>query len=333
MRLWGGIVIAIPCETGAETHATDSESPKLKYYSIMANKPNPVEAWEKYKNVHSVVLSEIFSSINRESRDPSAFPVVTEAAINNQSKSDLFTKAFAVLQCTWLILQSIARTSQGLRLTKLELATLAFTMCAFFMYSFWWYKPFDAQQSIPLLCLHPRTQQRIRSELKQWAPTVREDDLDSSTLYQFLGASFSLLIPTAQRNPLVPRAIMFQSLIFHITAIAFSGIHVIAWNWDFPSQTSKTLWRVFSIIATGGALALTILILIGVGADELIKVVIGERHAERTDTVLGLAMLFIFISYVASRVGLIGLVFYSFSAMPTSVYQSPNWNLVFPHFS
>ena len=42
-------------------------------------------------------------------------PYVTQQEIKDRSKSDAFTKLFAIGQSTWLIVQCIARAAQGLR--------------------------------------------------------------------------------------------------------------------------------------------------------------------------------------------------------------------------
>ncbi|KAL3450810.1 hypothetical protein BJX65DRAFT_293953 [Aspergillus insuetus] len=124
-----------------------------------------------------------------------SMPPYYDEDLANQSNSDLPTKAFAVLQCAWL-------------LTVLELTTLAFIVCAAFMYAFWCYKPFDSQTLIILRCQNPQIVTHIRESLKPW----RKD--------------------TRHKN----------RLLFHATAIVFSGIHLIAWNWDIPSRTLSKLY-------------------------------------------------------------------------------------------
>ncbi|KAF5530282.1 hypothetical protein FNAPI_13610 [Fusarium napiforme] len=63
---------------------------------------------------------------------------IPESEIKDLSKADVITKAFAVIQCTWLVVQSICRVAQGYTISLLELATLAFIFCAFIMHIFWW---------------------------------------------------------------------------------------------------------------------------------------------------------------------------------------------------
>ncbi|KAF5575510.1 hypothetical protein FPCIR_13132 [Fusarium pseudocircinatum] len=80
-------------------------------------------------------------------------PRITEEDISDLGKSDAFTKVFALLQCTWLVVQSIARAAQGHAISQLELSTLAFIPCALAMYILWWQKPFGIERRHILLRL------------------------------------------------------------------------------------------------------------------------------------------------------------------------------------
>ncbi|PMD31518.1 hypothetical protein L207DRAFT_640790 [Hyaloscypha variabilis F] len=76
--------------------------------------------------------------------------IPTEKEINDLSKADAFTKAFACIQSGWLIIQCIVRVSVGLPITQLELATMAFVVCALAMYLLWWHKPFGVESRTSL---------------------------------------------------------------------------------------------------------------------------------------------------------------------------------------
>ncbi|KAL3470351.1 hypothetical protein BJX99DRAFT_251265 [Aspergillus californicus] len=222
-------------------------------------------------------------SFKSESEGGLCFPLVTEEDINNQAKSDPFSKSFALLQCSWLIIQSIARATQGLQLTELELTTLAFTICAFAIYGLWWYKPYDAQRPIHLLCLDRATAVHIR------------------TIYD-------------------------TSLVFHTTALAFSATHLIAWNWEFPSPTIRILWRTFSLISTCGPLTLLF-------SGLFVVRVVPPNRSKLFGKIILPTFYTLGVLYAVSRLGLIVLIFYCFSSMPASVYQTPDWSNMVPHFS
>ena len=73
------------------------------------------------------------------------YPIVAREEIQDKSKGDAVTKALVVLQTTWFLLQCVARASQHLALTELELATAAFALLNIVIYALWWDKPLDVQ--------------------------------------------------------------------------------------------------------------------------------------------------------------------------------------------
>ena len=77
-----------------------------------------------------------------------AFPVVTAAEIRDKGRGDFLSKAIAILQSIWFIVQCIARGVEGLALTELELVTLALASLTGLMYYFWWDKPLGVMEPI-----------------------------------------------------------------------------------------------------------------------------------------------------------------------------------------
>jgi hypothetical protein len=93
--------------------------------------------------------------------------IPTEKEINDLSKADAFTKAFACIQSTWLIIQSIVRVSVGLPITQLELATMAFVLCALTMYLLWWRKPFgvESRNSLTVIAYTDSHKEAVTTQL------------------------------------------------------------------------------------------------------------------------------------------------------------------------
>lgn len=78
------------------------------------------------------------------------FPRITEDDIRDRSKGDALSKGLVILQTSWFILQCIARWSQHLSVTELELVTLAFAALNGVMYYLWWNKPLDVRRAFPI---------------------------------------------------------------------------------------------------------------------------------------------------------------------------------------
>ena len=77
------------------------------------------------------------------SRDPESLLPVKIAASQNPGQSSGIVKIITCVQAVWFCSQCIARMSNGLAISLLELNTFAHCISAFFIYGFWWYKPYD----------------------------------------------------------------------------------------------------------------------------------------------------------------------------------------------
>ena len=81
------------------------------------------------------------------------FPTVTVEEIEDRSKADAFSKTIAIGQTLWFIAQCLARISQHLDLTLVELVTLSLATLNGVMYFLWWNKPLDVRCPIRVYLL------------------------------------------------------------------------------------------------------------------------------------------------------------------------------------
>ncbi|KAK3370969.1 hypothetical protein B0T24DRAFT_680108 [Lasiosphaeria ovina] len=233
---------------------------------------------------------------------------LTEEDIKGQSRSDAFTKLFAVVQSTWLVVQSIARAYRGLAITQLELATIAFIFCAILMYGFWWHQPFGIEQRHTVVRVH------------QVPPVVRYYDADCHLdervpdIDEFFDlVFFNVLLIDAEdiHKDMVP------TVALSLSGTAFAAIHLAAWNWEFPSPLIQSLWRSFAVTA----LVTSFL--------PFVQHVLFSAVDSLSD---GVALLLFWIpafimslSYIVARLGILVLTFYSFTSMPASAYKKVEW--------
>ncbi|KAF5618415.1 hypothetical protein F25303_13030 [Fusarium sp. NRRL 25303] len=175
-----------------------------------------------------------------------------ESEIKDLSKADVITKAFAIIQCTWLIVQSICRVAQGYTISLLELATLAFIFCAFIMHIFWWNKPFDVESRRIVTAVGPDIKLPAKfSTLSMDDLTVsnkellrvRVRDASSEIIDDMADPLIAILFDTASATS----GEYFPALLLYITSTAFIAIHLSAWNWEFPSTVVRSLWRWFNV--------------------------------------------------------------------------------------
>ena len=74
------------------------------------------------------------------------FPDISEAQIRDKSKASALAKTLVCFQGIWFCMQFVARLSQNLTVSLLELNTFAHALCAFLVYLLWWNKPLDIEE-------------------------------------------------------------------------------------------------------------------------------------------------------------------------------------------
>lgn len=121
-----------------------------------------------------------------------------------------------------------------------------------------------------------------------------------------------------------------RCLLYHTVATAFAAIHIVAWNWDFPSPTVQLLWRIFSVYCTANGPVLLIYWAIMGAFDSNTP---SNSIALKPLEVIGMiAIALMGTAYVVMRLGLIVLAIYSLSSMPEDVYKVLDWATVVPVF-
>ena len=119
------------------------------------------------------------------------FPRISKAEIEDKSKGDSISKAVVILQTSWFVMQCIARGVQGLPITELELATVAFAALNFVIYLLWWDKPLNVQRGVRVY------KKRITEE------PVDDGDVEATVgFWVALGDALSELPAAIVRGPL-----------------------------------------------------------------------------------------------------------------------------------
>jgi hypothetical protein len=163
-------------------------------------------------------------------------PEVAEAQIKDKSKGDAIVKTLAIIQVLWLAIQLTLRKTEDLPATQLEIMTLAFAACSSVTYLLNWYKPQsvatriykvadkypEAQDVAKLGCLGPTVIWFRRGIGSLGNDAVHYPDLKES-LRPFIMASL-------------------------MVAVLFGSVHLLAWNFQFPTTGEQLGWRIASIL-------------------------------------------------------------------------------------
>jgi len=256
-------------------------------------------------------------------------PDITQNDIKAIGNSDALGRVVFMVQLLWFILQIIARGVEGLAITLVELYTLSMIALAVEYTFFWWDKPHRPQS--PHI-FYQSEAPKILSKEKLSTAWMAEPSGSHGLISRLFrikasssteeGKTFPRFDGFQPRKPSKLIAMMenvnpvdIQLFSLYLAWIIIGGLHLVAWNWAFPTETEKIMWRVASLVLFTSPFA-------------MIFVSWLERFGLSSDDVtyiLGTAG-------VVARALLVGLMLASLRALPSSAYEPVNWTTFIPHF-
>ncbi|KAL7957755.1 hypothetical protein V8C34DRAFT_324935 [Trichoderma compactum] len=174
-------------------------------------------------------------------------PDITEGEIKDKSKGDLFVKAIAVGQILWSVIQIIGRAARRLPVSPLEVAVVAFAVCAIFIYGLYWHKPQRVGIATTI-----QLKETSLTEAGAISDAVLDALKDAPKGKRAFGNIFS-------DDPLPGAPISLDTskdeagwevMAGAAGATVFGAIHVVAWNFAFPSRIDLIFWRCASVYTT-----------------------------------------------------------------------------------
>ena len=160
-------------------------------------------------------------------------PTITESEIRDKSKEDALVKVLALVQAVWLAVELIIRASTGRQSSQIEIMALAFAVCALLSYLLLLSQPKDV--SIPTVL-----------------PAVRGP---KSTEFEAIVRRRVVTGPWPRRGYAMPNfATSLQDggwvLLLGTVGglLVFGSVHLIAWNFEFPTATEGLLWKISALV-------------------------------------------------------------------------------------
>lgn len=232
-------------------------------------------------------------------------PAMPLEDIKERSKQDNFANVIMYFQVSVFVTIALGRGVQGLPVSPLELTTIAFICCAAGVEFFWWKKPLD-----------------IRSH------TSVTISLDGES--QFLTVFPELLFAPSEQEKaeLIDPKLFFGRFVedtneMHKKGIAslvtigciFGGIHLLAWNFSFPTEIERWLWRFFGISASSSLVCMYTTLWF-----------CRNKTARWTIVTCGGVL------YSLSRTFLVVEAFVALRFVPIRLYETVSWEGTLPHF-
>ncbi|KAJ7450759.1 hypothetical protein FB451DRAFT_1566418 [Mycena latifolia] len=230
--------------------------------------------------------------------------------IMDKGKGDALSKGVALAQGVWFTAQCLARVSQRLPMTELEVVTLAFAVMNIFTRLLWWGKPLDVQQPIPV---GPTEQPH-----EAIPPPHRVNLLD-----RFAGLC-------AGYYPEYDPATDARGALFIVECFVgtiFGAIHCAAWNAHFPSADEMWMWRACSLLVAVIPVTLAASYMIA----HCLPVPVAIKKT-KAFTLISLATLLLGIpTYIIARLFLVILPFTALRALPPGAFMDVDWRVYIPH--
>lgn len=169
----------------------------------------------------------------------SRLPYVTEAIVRDRDKGDTLVKLAAVWQTVWLAIDLAARQAAGLPSSPLEFTVLAFAVLALLTYLLTWFAPKDVQTPI-------------------YVPFTRLPTADELLTLAVLRPHAGGLCPGSFSNWCMPsvdareqgytRGIRVGGAAVAWSGMVFGSLHLLAWEFAFPTVAEKWLWRAAALM-------------------------------------------------------------------------------------
>jgi len=226
--------------TGDSNGSQEQKVVEPKENSLPATIPENGKS-RPYHNPYHLTATQIYKL--RDKRVLLKLPHISEEELEDKSKSDSFVKTITIFQIIWATIQIIVRTARKLAISQLELAVIAFGACAVVIYLLYWSKPKSTSTTITILWYQDQIPKDVLELIK-----------DRTTR---LGLAFFLVDDDERvrcgsriQNDAIEEDkdgefTLFIALI--LGAALFGGIHIGAWNFDFPSRIELIFWRCASV--------------------------------------------------------------------------------------
>lgn len=178
----------------------------------------------------------------------------------DKSKADTMTRLLTLAQAAWLIVQLCGRAFQRLPITTLELSAAAIVFCSFGTFLCWLQKPSDVQRGITL-SIKATTAEILLDAGEVAAEPYKHTPLDFVAKQHFT-CSYDVMGPFGLRcddrerplrrfpNDRFPDIRTFEKLALFTWTLAYAALHLLGWNFEFPSKIEQLLWRISSLTVT-----------------------------------------------------------------------------------
>ncbi|CZT02216.1 uncharacterized protein RCO7_11055 [Rhynchosporium graminicola] len=187
-----------------------------------------------------------------------SIPAIEQKDISDKSKADGFAKFITIFQVSWFILATLSRGIQHLAITTFELSAIAIVAGTLVTFLCWLNKPLDLVVPIIIDIVASISEILIQAGDQAKMPYTQTplDFIDNQGPSWSTDVMSKVSIKTGpQQRPLerlgndrIPHLTTPVTIVLFVLTFIYSGIHMVDWNFSFPSPEEKLLWRICSTI-------------------------------------------------------------------------------------
>lgn len=247
------------------------------------------------------------------------FPKISEREINDKNKGDAIVKLLAVIQVLWLGIQLAIRAAMGRQSSQIEITALAFAVCASITYLLLLRQPKDVSMPFVIHADRNATYEEF-TKIVTASKTIDGLELHNNYIISTFSHPSSNSDHTRQYWNL-------QCLGIFGGLSVFGAIHLIAWNFQYPNEVERLLWRISALMVT------LLPPIVGVFNSDLVPTSWVDAGWIRRVTyfTLGLSSAFTsFILFPTARIYLLVEAFRSTYYLPPTTYVA-TWANNIPH--
>ena len=298
-------------------------------------------------------------------------PAIPSYQLAKLDKGGIVVKLLALLQVIYLVVQLAARKAGGLPSSQLEVASLAFAVSSGITYLLYWDRPQGVETTH---VVQTKTRAAISASISDLRNVRFQWDIRQLPLDYFRrrlaghGPSYTwfwlrekqpartdygpIPIPNDASHVTMTRSatsITINHLMggsdeagaLAVGAVVggaiFGGLHLLAWNFQFPTPVEATIWRVCSVITTCLPIAAVPAIVLWVRLNPTWSGLSFMRRKtdgdERRRAILGPIILVVLIlPYVLARIIIMIEIFRTLCYLPPDAYIE-TWSGMFPHWT
>lgn len=197
-----------------------------------------------HHGTHVHLITDLIIEL-REKGIITTLPHITIDEINDKSNSDAFVWVIAIFQIISMAAQILIRYTKDLAVSQLEIAVIAFAVCAIIIYISNWHKPQGVKISMTILSYDTMIPEDVEKIFVEYQSTIES----KPTWISAFGSHYKVA-RKVNNSWIRGHSDLPEVLGLILGSIAFGGVYIFAWEFTFPTPFEQIAWRVASVFCT-----------------------------------------------------------------------------------